>query len=128
MATFVMQSLGCEVAALNTVHFSTLQPGLNNPSSDPWTHMQLQVTTRATANSRELVPPRRKFQISTRACARVTSQTSMSCYRATPRVQQLWNQWALSALTCKRKQRRSPDHFSGVSNTPHYSSQAQTLI
>ena len=26
MATFVMQSLGCEVAALNTVHFSTLQP------------------------------------------------------------------------------------------------------
>lgn len=24
MATFVMQSLGCEVAALNTVHFSTL--------------------------------------------------------------------------------------------------------
>ena len=37
MATFVMQSLGCEVAALNTVHFSTLQPGLNNlgnPSPD----------------------------------------------------------------------------------------------
>lgn len=25
MATFVMQSLGCEVAALNTVHFSTLR-------------------------------------------------------------------------------------------------------
>lgn len=24
MATFVMQSLGCEVAALNTVHFSKL--------------------------------------------------------------------------------------------------------
>jgi Pyridoxal/pyridoxine/pyridoxamine kinase len=34
MATFVMQSLGCEVAALNTVHFSTLQPGLDNPSPD----------------------------------------------------------------------------------------------
>ena len=87
MATFVMQSLGCEVAALNTVHFSTFQPGLTNPTL---THMQLQVTTLAIANSRGLVPPLKKFQTSTRAYARVTSQTSMSCYRATPRVQQPW--------------------------------------
>lgn len=89
MATFVMQSLGCEVAALNTVHFSTLQPGLTNPTL---THMQLQVTTQAIANSRELVPPRRKFQTSTKAYARVTSRTSTSCYRATPQVQQPWKQ------------------------------------
>lgn len=26
MATFVMQSMGCEVAALNTVHFSEIYP------------------------------------------------------------------------------------------------------
>jgi pyridoxine kinase len=38
MATFVMQSLGCEVAALNTVHFSTLQPCLHpNPDSQEMT-------------------------------------------------------------------------------------------
>lgn len=33
MATFVMQSLGCEVAALNTVNFSTLHPSLHEPDS-----------------------------------------------------------------------------------------------
>lgn len=89
MATFVMQSLGCEVAALNTVHFSMLQPCAIGHLA--LTHKGLQVITRATVNSRVLVPLHKKFQISTAAYARVTSQTSMSCYRAMPRVPRPWN-------------------------------------
>jgi pyridoxal/pyridoxine/pyridoxamine kinase len=69
MATFVMQSLGCDVAAINTVHFSAslLQfPILTHPQVTSSFHLSLksslpskyalQATTRVIASSEAAAP------------------------------------------------------------------------
>ena len=63
MATFVMQSLGCDVAALNTVHFST-EPKL----LDSWmgyeynVYHSSQATTPATSNLKAEEVPEMKLK------------------------------------------------------------------
>lgn len=66
MATFVMQSLGCEVAALNTVQFSTSTIFIFflRPPSGVSTNPQ-QVTILVMAKQQALEPQRKKSQTST---------------------------------------------------------------
>jgi hypothetical protein len=85
MATLVMQLLGCDVAALNTVHFSN-EPNILR-HVEP-TNIQ-QATTPATGSSKAQGQQPKKLATYIRVSARAISQTSMSCCQVMHPVLQL---------------------------------------
>lgn len=91
MAAFVMQTLGCDVAALNTVQFSmqTQTIDLSSPSYGLLPAVSillktLQAITPVTNSSKAPRHLQRKYPISTLGSNKATLPTSMSCLRAMP--------------------------------------------
>ena len=93
MATFVLQSLGCDVAALNTVHYSRLSflvsiasvEGLKPPSflinlrDDGCNAETPKATIQGTVSSKAPKLRQKIFEISTRVSSSLISRISM-CY------------------------------------------------
>ena len=80
-----MQSLGCEVAALNTVHYSMLHHRIGSYRDliDPrlLTRVDTKAIILAIINSRVPKHRQKRSADSMKVSSRVTLQTSMSCFQ-----------------------------------------------
>lgn len=112
MAAFVMQSLGCDVAALNTVQYSAWHRVF--PLQLTQMLNLLQAIIPATSNSKAPRPLPKRSQTSTPVSNRASSQTSMSCSQATLPTLPLWRPSGLSLEISSLRRRRRRARSSGV--------------
>lgn len=72
MAAFVMQVLGCEVASLNTVHFSMMILQFSGYKRSLNLTAGTKAITQDMVNGRELKPPHKTSTIFTKASSKAT--------------------------------------------------------
>lgn len=83
MATFVMQALGCEVSAINTVQFSTLSANNHDATGIVARLTHSQAIIRDTNSSKDARLLLKRWPNFTRVSSSRASTTSMCCCLAT---------------------------------------------